>query len=108
MANLKHITDNDYENEVIKSDTLTIVDFWAPWCGPCQIIAPELEKLADEYGEQLKIVKVNVDENPVHAQQNGITGIPTLLFYKSGDIVDRVVGAESRSALKERIDRHTN
>nr|4ULX_A Chain A, LPBCA-L89K THIOREDOXIN [synthetic construct] len=100
------VTDENFEQEVLKSDKPVLVDFWAPWCGPCRMIAPIIEELAKEYEGKVKVVKVNVDENPNTAAQYGIRSIPTLLLFKNGQVVDRKVGAQPKEALKERIDKH--
>nr|2YJ7_A Chain A, LPBCA THIOREDOXIN [synthetic construct]2YJ7_B Chain B, LPBCA THIOREDOXIN [synthetic construct] len=100
------VTDENFEQEVLKSDKPVLVDFWAPWCGPCRMIAPIIEELAKEYEGKVKVVKVNVDENPNTAAQYGIRSIPTLLLFKNGQVVDRLVGAQPKEALKERIDKH--
>ncbi|HIE50997.1 MAG TPA: thioredoxin [Armatimonadetes bacterium] len=90
---VKDITDAEFEAEVKQSDLPVLVDFWAPWCGPCRIIAPRVERVAQELAGQLKVVKVNVDENVKVAIEYGITGIPTLLFFRDGEVVERFVGA---------------
>ncbi len=99
------VTDALFEQEVLKSNTLTIVDFWAPWCGPCRMIAPLIDEAAERYNGQLKVVKVNVDENPETSRHYGVTSIPTLLFFKNGEIVDRLLGFVPRSQLEIRIER---
>jgi thioredoxin len=100
-----NITEQTFEHEVLQSDQLTIVDFWAPWCGPCRMIAPILDELASQYDETLKVTKLNVDENPATSQRFGITSIPTLLFFRNGQIVDRLIGAVPKSQLELRIQR---
>jgi thioredoxin 1 len=97
------ITEATFNQDVLQSDTLTVVDFWALWCGPCRTIAPLLEGIAARYDGNLRVVKLNVDENPETAQAFGIISIPTLLFFKHGQIVDRLVGAVPRSQLEIRI-----
>ncbi|MDH4127934.1 MAG: thioredoxin [Spirochaetota bacterium] len=106
MGNLAQIVDDAFESEVIKSIKLTIVDFWAAWCGPCKMIAPILEELAGEYADQIKVVKLNVDENPKTPADFGITSIPTLLFYKDGKVIDRVVGALPKAHIVDKIQRY--
>jgi thioredoxin 1 len=100
-----HITDAEFENTVLKSTTPVVVDFWAPWCGPCKMIAPVLEKLAAEYGDKLTIAKVNTDENPQWAMHYGVQGIPTLLFIAYGKIIDRQVGAAPAPAIQAKVDK---
>jgi len=96
----------EFDEQVIKSDTLVMVDFWAPWCGPCKMIAPTVDALADEYAGRVKVVKVNTDENQDVATRYQVMGIPTLLFIKNGEAVDKVVGAASSTQLKEKIEAH--
>jgi thioredoxin 1 len=93
-----------WENEVLKSSGLVMVDFWAVWCGPCRIIAPTVEELAKEYSGKLKVMKLNTDENPDIASKYKIMGIPTLMFFKEGQKVDQVVGAVPKPQLKAKID----
>ncbi len=103
--NLNTFTDANWSDEVGKSSLLTIVDVWAPWCGPCRIIGPVIEELADEYAGKAKIGKLNADENTM-AHQLGVSGIPTILFMKDGKEVDRVVGAVPKQMLVEKIESH--
>jgi thioredoxin 1 len=100
-----HVTDAEFENTVLKSAIPVVVDFWAPWCTPCKMIAPVLEKLASEYGDKLTIAKVNTDENPAWAMKYGIQGIPTLLFIRDGLVKDTIVGAVPAPAIKARVDK---
>jgi thioredoxin 1 len=98
-------TDQNFKSEIESGAVL--VDFWAPWCGPCKMIAPLLDELDEEIGNQLKIVKVNVDENPETASQYGIMSIPTLLVLKDSEVVDKIVGAgQPKEALLEKINPH--
>ena len=99
------ITDDTFENEVLQSETPVVVDFWATWCGPCKMIAPILEEIASEYDGKIKITKLDVDSNNQTAGKYNIMSIPSLLFFKNGEVVDQVVGAIPKSQLVQRIDR---
>ena len=99
-----HISDETFEDEVINSSTPVIVDYWAEWCGPCKMIAPILEQVADEYHGKLKVAKLNIDDNPLTPPKYGIRGIPTLMIFKSGLVEATKVGAVSKSALTTFID----
>ncbi len=98
------LTDENFEEEVLDAEGLVLVDFWAPWCGPCQIASPIVEELGEEYGDHLKVGKLNVDENPQAAEAYGIMSIPTLLFFEDGEQVDQLVGVHSRVNLEKFID----
>ena len=98
------ISDATFDQEVVKADTLVLVDFWADWCGPCKMIAPIVEELAEEYDGRIKFTKLDVDSNPKSATNFGIRGIPTLLIFNDGKPVDQVVGAVSKAALKKRLE----
>lgn len=102
---IANVTDNDFQNEVEQGGTV-LVDFWAPWCGPCKMIAPVLEDLDSELAGQVKIAKVNVDDNPETASRFGVMSIPTLIVFKNGEPVDKLVGFQSKEALKSAVDRH--
>ncbi|RTK97207.1 MAG: thioredoxin TrxA [Neisseriaceae bacterium] len=105
MSNLTHVTDANFEAEVIKSEIPVLVDFWAEWCGPCRMIGPVLEDLANnEYAGKVKIVKLNVDENTVSAATYGVRGIPTLLLFKNGEIIGTKVGALPKGQIAAFID----
>ncbi|MCH6583360.1 MAG: thioredoxin TrxA [Gammaproteobacteria bacterium] len=99
-----HITDNSFEDEVLRSDDPVLVDYWAEWCGPCKIIAPVLEEIATEYEGKLKVAKLNIDENPDTPPKYGIRGIPTLMLFKNGNVEATKVGAVSKSQLSAFID----
>lgn len=103
-SNVRLFTDSNFESEVTGSEVPVLVDFWAPWCGPCRMIAPVIERLADKYGAQLKVGKLNVDENPQTASRFGIMSIPTLIFFKDGREVDRVIGALPEAVLSSKIE----
>ena len=98
-----HVTDAAFEKTVLQSATPVIVDFWAPWCGPCKMVAPILDKLAKEYADKVVVAKVNTDENSEWAQKYGVQGIPTMLFIADGKIVHRQVGALPERMLKEAV-----
>ncbi len=106
MADIKPITvtDQDFKNEVVNADVPVLVDFWAAWCGPCRMIAPMVEELAREFDGRAKITKVDVDNNPQIATQFGIRSIPTLLFFKDGEVVDQLIGASSKKALADKLE----
>jgi thioredoxin 1 len=100
-----HVTDADFEVSVLKSETPVIVDFWAPWCGPCRQIAPILEKIASDYDGKVVVAKVNTDENPEWAQHFEVRGIPTMLFVAGGKVVYQQVGAVPGGYLKQIVDK---
>ncbi|NCO90010.1 MAG: thioredoxin [Armatimonadetes bacterium CG_4_10_14_0_8_um_filter_66_14] len=104
MHEVTHVTSGQFDGEVLKSDLPVLVDFYAGWCGPCKMIAPHLEQLAGDLKGRAKVVKVNVDEEPSLAARYRITGVPTLLFFKGGAVVDTVVGLGSPQALKARLE----
>lgn len=101
---LLHLTDANFKKEVLESTLPLLVDFWAPWCGPCKMIAPIIEELAKEYIGKIKIGKVNVDENPKITSHYGIMSIPTLIFFKNGKVMEQVVGAITKTELKQKIE----
>ncbi len=100
-----HVSDADFEEVVMNTDKLALVDLWAEWCGPCHMLAPTIEDLAEEYGDDVVIAKLDVDENPKSAGRFNIMGIPTVLFIKQGQEVDRIVGVQGYSAFASRIER---
>jgi thioredoxin 1 len=106
MANLTAVTDSSFEEEVMKAELPVLVDFWAEWCGPCRRLAPAVEALATEFDGRILVGKLNVDENPGTAGRFSIRGIPTLLLFKGGQIVESVVGLVDRAHLKQMIERH--
>ena len=104
MSKPIHVSDAEFQEKVLNSKTPVIVDFWAPWCGPCRMVAPILDEMAKEYGEKLVIAKVNTDENPQWAMKFVVQGIPTMLFVKDGQLVDRMVGAAPKPFIQQRVD----
>ncbi|MFH1947372.1 MAG: thioredoxin [Candidatus Magasanikbacteria bacterium] len=100
------LNDSNFEAEVLKSDKPVLVDFWAPWCGPCQMMGPLVEELASEYEGKIKVGKLNVDENQTSAGQFKVLSIPTFLVFKGGEVVDQMVGGVQKDKLKEMMDKH--
>ena len=98
------VTDSDFEQEVLESETPVLVDFWAEWCAPCKMVAPVIDDLAEEYDGKIKFTKVDVDVNPQTAMKYGIRSIPTLLMFKGGSPVDQVVGAVPKAVIKKSLD----
>ncbi len=107
MASVNELSDANFEAEVLKSSQPVLVDFWAPWCGPCRAIAPMVEELAAENGDSVKVGKLNVDDSPTTAGGYGVSSIPTLMIFKDGEVVDRFVGVQPKDRLQEAIDRVT-
>jgi len=102
--NVLIISDNNFETEVLQSDKPVLLDFWAPWCGPCKAIGPMIEDLAASFGDKVKFAKINVDENQVTASQYSIQSIPTLMFFKNGNIVDQIIGVVAKAKLEQAIN----
>ena len=103
-GNVVTITDAEFESSVLQSDKPVILDFWAEWCQPCKMLSPTVEAIAGEYEEKIKVGKLNVDDNPNTATKYGIRGIPTLLFFKGGEVVQQMVGVKSKAEIKKVID----
>ncbi len=104
MGQPVHVTDSEFEARVLNSAMPVVVDFWAPWCGPCKMIAPILEKIAGEYDGKVTIAKINTDENAEWAMKYGVKGIPTLLFINQGKVEDRIVGAVPAPVIKAKVE----
>ena len=102
----KEFNDANFQTDVLDSDKLTVVDFWAEWCGPCRAIGPVIEELSKEYEGKVNIGKVNVDVNPQVSTNYGITSIPAILFIKNGQVVDKIVGAQPKSNFVKKIEMH--
>ena len=105
MAKPQEITDAEFEQEVLKADLPVVVDFWAEWCGPCKVVAPVLEELADEYDGKIKFVKVDTEENFETQSSYGILSLPTLLVFKEGQQIERITGARPKGDLKRYLDK---
>jgi thioredoxin 1 len=103
-AGIKDIEDSSFDTEVIKSDKPVVVDFWAPWCGPCKAIGPILDELVTTYGDKVKFTKCNVDDNPVTPGKFGIKAIPTLIFFKNGEVTDQITGMVAKAKLEEALN----
>lgn len=107
MANTIDVTDTNFD-ETINNNELVVVDFWAPWCGPCRKLGPVLDDIAHEYSEKLKVVKLNTDENAESAKKHSVSGLPTLLLFKNGESVERMVGMLSKATIVSNIEKHLN
>ncbi|NEO13743.1 MULTISPECIES: thioredoxin [unclassified Moorena] len=106
MSNAAPVTDSSFQAEVLESDIPVLVDFWAPWCGPCRMVSPVVDEIAQQYEGQVKVVKLNTDENPKVAGDYGIRSIPTLMIFKGGQRVDMVVGAVPKTTLANTLEKH--
>ncbi|HET6777200.1 MAG TPA: thioredoxin [Actinomycetota bacterium] len=106
MAAIGDVTDQDFEEHVLKSDEPVLVDFWAEWCVPCHMVSPVVEEIGQEKGESLRVAKLNIDENPEVTRRYGVMSIPTLMLFKGGEEKARVVGARGKEALLREIDPH--
>jgi thioredoxin 1 len=102
------VTDDSFDTDVIQANKPVLVDFWAAWCGPCLMIAPVLEEIADEYPDQVTVAKIDVDENPQTPMQFGVMGIPTLILFKNGDAVERITGYKPKDQLLAKLTPHFN
>ncbi len=100
-----HVSEGTFDAEVLKSDKPALVDFWAPWCGPCRAIAPVLDELASEYKDKVKVAKVNVDENRTLAGNHGVMSIPTMILFKNGKVMDKLIGLVPKERVKELMDK---
>jgi thioredoxin 1 len=105
-GNLFEFTDNNFESEALKSDKPVLVDFWAPWCAPCRMVGPIIEELAGNYSNKIKVGKLNTDDNPGIASRYGIMSIPTILLFKNGEIVERIVGAAPKKDFEKMLSSH--
>jgi thioredoxin 1 len=103
---IREAMDNNFNEEVTSNDIPVVVDFWAPWCGPCKMLGPVLEDLEKEYAGKAKFIKVNVDNNPVVSQKFRVSSIPTVMVFKNGETVDTMVGFRPKAAVKELVDKH--
>jgi len=104
MAGVTEVTDSNFQAEVIESDVPVLVDFWAPWCGPCRVVGPVVEQIANERGDALKVVKLNTDENPQTAASFEILSIPTLILFKGGQVAKKVIGAYPKAKLEAELE----
>ncbi|MFC9088856.1 thioredoxin [Nocardiopsis dassonvillei] len=103
MSAVKHVTDATFKEEVLSSDKPVLVDFWADWCGPCKQMAPVLDKLADEYGDKIEVVKINTDQNPLTPREYNVLSLPTMNLYKDGEVVKQIIGAKPKRLLEKEL-----
>ncbi len=108
MSEPKNVTDDSFDADVLGSDQPVLVDFWATWCGPCRMIAPTVKEIAAEYGDNVDVVKIDIDANPMTPGRYGVMSIPTLMIFKDGQVVDRWVGAQPKDAMVARLLPHMN
>lgn len=106
MGNVAEITDANFEQEVLQSDQPVLVDFWAPWCGPCRQIAPMIDELSTANRGSVKVAKVNIDDNPQAPSQYGVTSIPTLMLFKGGQVVETFIGVQPKQRLQDALNKH--
>ena len=106
MSNAIDITDSTFENEVLKSDSITVVDFWAPWCGPCRKMGPVLDEIAEDFGGKVRVVKINTDENLKTAKEYQISGLPSIIIFKNGEAKETLVGLMPKSSIVSNIEKH--
>ena len=107
MSNANSVNDGEFAKEVIESEIPVVVDFWATWCGPCQVMGPVIDTVAGEYAGKIKVLKLNVDENPVTPSKYGVRGIPTLILFNKGEVVDRIIGAQPKNAVDNLLKKVT-
>lgn len=103
--NVRAIEDNAFENDILKASKPSLVDFWAPWCGPCRAMEPVIDEIAGQFGDKINIFKCNVDDNPISPSTYGVKAIPTLIFFKDGQVVEQITGMASRTKLEEIISK---
>ena len=108
MSSITNVTEATFKQEVLESQTPVLVDFWAPWCGPCKMLTPVVEEVATEYAEQIQVVKLNTDQNPTVASHYGIRTIPTLMIFKGGRQIKTVVGAVAKATLADTLEKYIN
>ncbi len=107
MSTAKSVSDTEFAKEVLESDIPVVVDFWATWCGPCQVMGPVVDAIAGDYAGKIKVFKLNVDENPATPSKYGVRGIPTLILFDKGEIVDRIIGAQPKTAVENLVKKVT-